>query len=116
MAVLLQTKNARERLSATFVEGHSMSDGFGADASTQDLARLVLAAHIACDRDVKKSNSIVSEDDAQALAPAFLKAVSAIIPDLMDCLAAAPDAAALEKAGGACFLDISRSLIWATLQ
>ena len=103
MAVLSQTKNARERLSSTFVEGHPASDGFGADASTQDLARLVLAAHIACDRDVKKSNAIVSEEDAQALAPAFLKAVSAIIPDLMDCLAAAPDAAALEKAGVACF-------------
>ncbi|CAK0741840.1 hypothetical protein CVIRNUC_001354 [Coccomyxa viridis] len=96
-----KTKNARERLSSTFVEGHPASDGFGADASTQDLARLVLAAHIACDRDVKKSNAIVSEEDAQALAPAFLKAVSAIIPDLMDCLAAAPDAAALEKADAA---------------
>ena len=116
MAVLPQTKNARERLSATFVEGHPALDGFGAEASTQDLARLLLAAHIACDRDIKKSNSIVSEEDAQALAPAFLKAISAIIPDLMDCLAAAPDAAALERAGVACFPDIPCSLTWVTLQ
>lgn len=61
----VQTKNARERLAATFVEGQAMSEGFGGEATMQDLLRLVLCAHIACDRDVKRSSNIVSEEDAQ---------------------------------------------------
>lgn len=61
----VQTKNARERLAATFVEGQTMPEGFGGEATMQDLLRLVLCAHIACDRDVKRSSNIVSEEDAQ---------------------------------------------------
>ena len=61
----VQTKNARERLAATFVEGQAMPEGFGGEATMQDLLRLVLCAHIACDRDVKRSSNIVSEEDAQ---------------------------------------------------
>ena len=42
-----------------------MPEGFGGEATMQDLLRLVLCAHIACDRDVKRSSNIVSEEDAQ---------------------------------------------------
>ena len=97
--LLAQTKNALERLAGTFVEGHSVDQSFGGEATTQDLARLVLCAHIACDRDVKRSNDIVSEADSQALMPSFLKAISAVLPDIVSVLKAEPDATALERAG-----------------
>ncbi len=96
---LAQTKNALERLAGTFVEGHSVDQSFGGEATTQDLVRLVLCAHIACDRDVKRSNDIVSEADSQALMPSFLTAISAVLPDIVSVLKAEPDATALERAG-----------------
>ena len=99
MIALAQTKNALERLAATFVEGHAVDQSFGGEATTQDLVRLVLCAHIACDRDVKRSNDIVSEADSQALMPSFLTAISAVLPDVLEVLRAEPDPTALERAG-----------------
>ena len=96
---LMQTKNALERLAATFVEGHTVDQSFGGEATTQDLVRLVLCAHIACDRDIKRSNDIVSEADAQALMPSFLTTISAVLPDIITVLQAEPDTSALERAG-----------------
>lgn len=96
---VMQTKNALERLAATFVEGHMVDQSFGGEATTQDLVRLVLCAHIACDRDIKRSNDIVSEADSQALMPSFLTAISAVLPDIITVLQAEPDATALERAG-----------------
>ena len=103
---LAQTKNALERLAATFVEGHAVDQSFGGEATTQDLVRLVLCAHIACDRDIKRSNNIVSEADAQALMPSFLTAISAVLPDVLEVLRAEPDPTALERAGEPSYLRL----------
>ncbi|CAL5219459.1 g1294 [Coccomyxa viridis] len=103
-----KTKNALERLAGTFVEGHSVDQSFGGEATTQDLVRLVLCAHIACDRDVKRSNDIVSEADSQALMPSFLTAISAVLPDIVSVLKAEPDATALERADAAEAAKVAR--------
>ena len=89
-----------------------MDQSFGGEATTQDLVRLVLCAHIACDRDVKRSNDIVSEADAQALVPEFLKAISALLPDIISVLRAEPDPTSLERAGEpACTLMIHYGML-----
>ncbi len=100
----VQTKNAMERMAATFAGGEVDESFGGGEATTQDLVRLVIAAHIACDRDVRKSNDIVSDGDAQALAPGFLKSICAVLPDIVEVLKAEPDPTSLERAGEASYL------------
>lgn len=94
-----QTKNAMERMAATFVEGHPQPQGFGGEATTQDLVRLVLSGHIAYGQGVKRANTIVSEEDARAMTPGFLKSICTIMPNIMAVVTAEPDAAAMERAG-----------------
>lgn len=103
VCLCIQTKNAMERMAGTFAGG-KVDESFGGEATTQDLVRLVIAAHIACDRDVRKSNDIVSDGDAQALAPGYLKSISALLPDIVEVLKAEPDPTSLERAGEVSYL------------
>jgi hypothetical protein len=68
----LQISNAKERLVATFVEGADLGLGSGGKATTQDLVRMLLCAHIACGLDSKRAKQLLSEDEAAALRPGEL--------------------------------------------
>ena len=125
-----KTTNAQRRLAATFVEGADLSTGEGGTASTQDLVRLLLAAHFgaAAQRgggrgaagagDAALAAAAAGEDGedggedgdggddlmdraATLRSPAFMEAALALLPDLDGLLASSPDPAAVAAAAGA---------------
>ena len=64
-----QTNNARQRLQATFLEGRDLGVAQGGAATTQDLARMLLAARMSCALDSARAKQILSDSEAVALRP-----------------------------------------------
>lgn len=64
-----QTNNARQRLAATFVENQDLGVGRGGAATTQDLARMLLAARMSCALDSARAKQLLSDSEAVALRP-----------------------------------------------
>ncbi|KAK9787877.1 hypothetical protein WJX73_006120 [Symbiochloris irregularis] len=88
--------NAKARLNASYLDKQSLPLGVGGVASTQDLCRLLIGAYYSI-RQARKIEEQVEEAPRLHQA-AFLDAVTALIPDVMQLMASAPDPAAIAKA------------------
>ena len=118
-----KTGNAQRRMAATFVDGADLSTGEGGTASTQDLVRLLLAAHFSAsaqraggsaaaaaaagDDGEEEGGGAGGEDDslldggATMKSPDFIEAAVALLADVGGLMASPPSAEAVAAAAAA---------------
>ncbi|KAK9822863.1 hypothetical protein WJX81_005882 [Elliptochloris bilobata] len=101
-----KTANASKRLKATFIDKVDADEGVGGGANTVDLMRLVVAARVGLWQQEQREKELFDEGGPPSsggvpVQEEIMKAVSAIIPDMLALLDKEPDEVALALAEAA---------------